>query len=108
MVRKIDPDRNRFKQIVRGKIRENLKQYRKRSDFAGTINKSINEVLSRTIVTTITTQLVVVILLVFGGEVLFDFALTLFLGFLVGTYSSWFVASPVVVEWEDRRPSRFK
>jgi len=94
--------------VVFDRIRENLKQFRRRSDFGSTINRSINEVLSRTIVTTITTQIVVIILLFFGGEVLFDFALTLFLGFLVGTYSSWFVASPVVVEWEERKPSRFK
>jgi preprotein translocase SecF subunit len=94
--------------VVFDRIRENLKQFRRRSDFGLTINRSINEVLSRTIITTITTQIVVVILLIFGGEVIFDFALTLFLGFLVGTYSSWFVASPIVVEWEERRPSRFK
>jgi preprotein translocase subunit SecF len=94
--------------VVFDRVRENLKQFRRRSDFAATINNSINEVLSRTIITTITTQIVVVILLFFGGEVLFDFALTLFLGFLVGTYSSWFVAAPVVVEWEERKPSRFK
>ena len=94
--------------VVFDRIRENLKQFRRRSDFGATINRSINEVLSRTIITTITTQIVVVILLIFGGEVLFDFALTLLLGFLVGTYSSWFVASPVVVEWEQRKPSRFK
>jgi preprotein translocase subunit SecF len=94
--------------VVFDRIRENLKQYRRRSDFGATINNSINEVLSRTIITTLTTQIVVVILLFFGGEVLFDFALTLFLGFIIGTYSSWFVASPIVVEWEERRPSRFK
>lgn len=94
--------------VVFDRIRENLKQYRRRSDFGATINNSINEVLSRTIITTLTTQIVVVILLFFGGEVLFDFALTLFLGIIVGTYSSWFVASPIVVEWEERRPSRFK
>jgi preprotein translocase subunit SecF len=94
--------------VVFDRIRENLKQYRRRSDFGTTINNSINEVLSRTIITTLTTQIVVVILMFFGGEVLFDFSLTLFLGFLVGTYSSWFVASPIVVEWEERRPSRFK
>ena len=60
------------------------------------------------IVTTVTTQLVVLTLLFFGGEVIFDFALTLAIGFVIGTYSSWFVASPIVVEWEERRPSRFK
>lgn len=94
--------------VVFDRIRENLKQFRKRSDFGSTINRSINEVLSRTIVTTITTQLVVLTLLFFGGEVIFDFALTLAIGFVIGTYSSWFVASPIVVEWEERRPSRFK
>jgi preprotein translocase subunit SecF len=94
--------------VVFDRIRENLKQFRKKSDFAGTINRSINEVLSRTFITTLTAQLVVVVLLFFGGDVLFDFALTLFLGFIIGTYSSWFVASPIVVEWEQRRPSRFK
>lgn len=94
--------------VVFDRIRENLKQFRRRADFAGTINKSINEVLSRTFITTLTAQLVVVVLLFFGGDVLFDFALTLFLGFVIGTYSSWFVASPIVVEWEARRPSRFK
>lgn len=94
--------------VVFDRIRENLKQFRKRSDFGSTINKSINEVLSRTIVTTVTTQLVVLSLLFFGGEVIFDFALTLAIGFVIGTYSSWFVASPIVVEWEERRPSRFK
>lgn len=94
--------------VVFDRIRENLKQFRKRSDFAGTINRSINEVLSRTFITTFTTQIVVVVLLFFGGDVLFDFSLTLFLGFTIGTYSSWFVASPIVVEWEERRPSRFK
>lgn len=94
--------------VVFDRIRENLKHFRRRSDFGATINNSINEVLSRTIITTLTTQIVVLILLFFGGEVIFDFALTLFLGFVVGTYSSWFVASPIVVEWEERRPSRFK
>ena len=94
--------------VVFDRIRENLKQFRRRSDFAATINKSINEVLSRTFVTTLTCQLVVLVLLFFGGDVLFDFALTLFLGFTIGTYSSWFVASPILVEWEERKPSRFK
>jgi preprotein translocase subunit SecF len=94
--------------VVFDRIRENLKQFRRRSDFGATINRSINEVLSRTFVTTLTVQLVVVILLLFGGEVLFDFSLTLFLGIVIGTYSSWFVASPILVEWEERKPSRFK
>jgi preprotein translocase subunit SecF len=69
---------------------------------------SINEVLSRTAITSITTMLVVLTILVFGGEVLFDFALALAFGIIVGTYSSVFVASPVLVEWEKRSPKRVK
>ncbi len=94
--------------VVYDRIRENLKQFRKRGDFAGTVNASINEVLSRTIITTGTTLLAVLSLLIFGGEVLRDFSLALFFGILVGTYSSVFVASPVIVEWEKRSPRRFK
>ena len=94
--------------VVYDRIRENLKQFRKRGDFAGTINGSINEVLSRTIVTSSTTLLAVLSLLIFGGEVLRDFSFALFLGVLVGTYSSVFVASPIIVEWEKRSPRRFK
>jgi preprotein translocase SecF subunit len=94
--------------VVYDRIRENLKHFRKRGDFAGTVNASINEVLSRTIITTSTTSLAVLSLLIFGGEVLRDFSLALFFGILVGTYSSVFVASPVIVEWEKRNPRRFK
>jgi len=94
--------------VVFDRIRENLKQFRKRTDYPSTINMSVNEVLSRTIITSITTLTVVLTLLVFGGEVLFDFALALALGILVGTYSSVFVASPILVEWEKRAPKRVK
>ena len=94
--------------VVFDRIRENLKQFRKRGDFAGTINSSINEVLSRTIITSTTTLLAVLSLLIFGGEVLREFSLALLLGVLVGTYSSVFVASPIIVEWEKRSPRRFK
>jgi preprotein translocase subunit SecF len=94
--------------VVYDRIRENLKLYRKRGDFAGTINASINEVLSRTIITGGTTLLAVLALFFLAGEVVHDFALTLLLGIIVGTYSSWFVASPIVVEWEKRSPKRFK
>jgi len=94
--------------VVFDRIRENLKNFRKRSDYPTTINMSINEVLSRTAITSITTMLVVLTILVFGGEVLFDFALALGLGIIVGTYSSVFVASPVIVEWEKRSPKRVK
>jgi preprotein translocase subunit SecF len=94
--------------VVYDRIRENLKKFRGKGEFIGTINRSINEVLSRTFNTSITVLFVVVVLYLFGGEVLKNFALALTLGVIVGTYSSIFVASPIVVEWEARRPKRFK
>ncbi|MGB2697715.1 MAG: protein translocase subunit SecF [Candidatus Zixiibacteriota bacterium] len=94
--------------VVFDRIRENLKLFRKKGDFATIINTSINEVLSRTVITSITTLSVVVTLFLVGGEVLHDFALALILGVIVGTYSSVFVASPIIVEWERQAPKRFK
>ena len=80
--------------VVYDRIRENLA--RRRGKLGEIINLSVNEVLSRTIVTTTTVFLVVVALYFFGGVVLRDFALAMILGVLVGTYSSVFVASPIV------------
>jgi preprotein translocase subunit SecF len=94
--------------VVFDRIRDNIKKYRSRGEFAGAVNLSINEVLSRTIGTSLTTLIVVLSLFIFGGEVLRNFSLALLLGIIVGTYSSVFVASPLVVEWEARRPQRFK
>jgi len=94
--------------VVFDRIRENLKKFRSRGEFVFSVNRSINEVLSRTVITTMTVMIVVVTLFFFGGEVLRDFSLALILGVIIGTYSSVFVASPIVVEWEARRPSRFK
>jgi preprotein translocase subunit SecF len=94
--------------VVFDRIRENLKLFRKKGDFVATINSSINEVLSRTIITSVTLLLVLLTLLFFGGHVLFNMALALTIGVAVGTYSSVFVASPIVVEWESRSPKRFK
>lgn len=94
--------------VVFDRIRENLKLFRKKGDFVSTFNISINEVLSRTIITAMTVFLVVVTLLLFGGQVLFSFALALTIGVVIGTYSSVFVASPIVIEWEARSPKRFK
>jgi preprotein translocase subunit SecF len=94
--------------VVFDRIRENLKLFRKKGDFVLTINSSINEVLSRTIITSLTVLLVLVTLLLFGGHVLFNLTLALTIGVVVGTYSSVFVASPIVVEWEARSPKRFK
>lgn len=94
--------------VVYDRIRENLKKHRAKGEFTYSVNRSINEVLSRTINTSLTVLCVVGTLFFFGGEVLHNFALALILGVIVGTYSSVFVASPIVVEWEARSPKRFK
>lgn len=94
--------------VVYDRIRENLKLFRKKGSYASTINASINEVLSRTIITSLTTFSVVFTLFLVGGEVVHDFALALMLGIIIGSYSSVFVASPIIVEWERRSPKRFK
>lgn len=87
--------------VVFDRIRENLHKNLKGSMFT-IFNQSINEVLSRTIVTSLTTFLAAVSLFLFGGEVIHDFALALVIGIVVGTYSSVFVASPIVSLWEER------
>ena len=94
--------------VIYDRIRENFRKYRKKADFVPAINRSINETLSRTINTSLSTLLVVVTLYFFGGEVLHDFALALIFGILVGTYSSMFVASPIIAVWEAVSPKRFK
>jgi preprotein translocase SecF subunit len=94
--------------VVFDRIRENLRLYRKKGDFEATINTSINEVLSRTIVTSLTVFITVLAIYLFGGNVVRDFALAMIMGVAVGTYSSVFVASPIIVEWENRSPKRFK
>jgi len=84
--------------VVFDRIRENLKKAR-REPLPQLVNDSINEVLSRTIITSLTVVLVLVPLVMFGGEVLHDFSLALLLGVMVGTYSSVFVASPILAVW---------
>lgn len=84
--------------VVFDRIRENLRT-RRRDSVETIINSGINQVLSRTLVTTLTVVLVLVPLTVFGGEVLHDFSLALLLGVLIGTYSSVFVASPLLCMW---------
>jgi len=91
--------------VVFDRIRENMKRYRKLS-FAEVINKSVNEMLSRTIITSLTTLIVVLSLYFFGGVVIHDFAFALVLGIIVGTYSSVFVASPIVYMWHKGKAPR--
>jgi preprotein translocase subunit SecF len=91
--------------VVFDRIRENLKVLRRES-YPNVINISINQTLSRTILTSGTTLLVVLVLYLFGGEVINDFAFALLIGVGIGTYSSIFIASPILVEWEARRQLR--
>lgn len=84
--------------VVFDRIRENLRT-RRRDDLAQVINQGINQVLSRTIVVSLTVFLVLVALFFFGGEVLHDFSFALLLGVVIGTYSSIFVASPLLLLW---------
>ncbi|NOY83604.1 MAG: protein translocase subunit SecF [Nitrospirae bacterium] len=88
--------------VVFDRIRENLKS-RKKETFGEVINRSINDNLSRTVITSMTTFLAVVALFLFGGEVIHDFALAVLLGVVVGTYSSWFIASSLLVTWQQKR-----
>ncbi len=84
--------------VVFDRIREDLKLVKGKS-YKEIANLSINQTLSRTVLTSFTTLLTVVMLLIFGGGAVKDFALALFIGILVGTYSSIFVATPVVLFW---------
>jgi preprotein translocase subunit SecF len=92
--------------VVFDRIRENLKvKHKDTSAFLSIVNKSLNETLNRTIITSVTTLIVVTILFFLGGEVLRAFAFALIVGILIGTYSSIFVASPIVVEWQLKKAS---
>lgn len=88
--------------VVFDRIRENL--HKKLSEpLTDVFNGSINEVLSRTVITSLTTFLAAISLLLFGGEVIHDFAFALVVGIVVATYSSIFIASPIVIELEKRK-----
>ena len=87
--------------VVFDRIRENLLG-RRRLSFSEIIDRSINECLSRTVVTSLTTLMAVVAMMVYGGHVIRDFTITLLIGIIVGTYSSMFVASPVLLYGHER------
>jgi len=93
--------------VIFDRIRENIR-LRKRKTFSETINLSVNDVLSRSLVTSITLLLAVLALLFFGGEVLHNFALALVIGLLIGSYSSVFVAGPMLVLWRGEKMTEVK
>ena len=88
--------------VVFDRIREDLRLMRK-AGYQQIVNVSINQTLSRTILTSLTTLLVVSALFFLGGQVINDFAFVLLVGVIVGTYSSIFVASPILVDWHLKR-----
>ena len=88
--------------VVFDRIRENLRQTR-REPLGDVVNRSINQTLSRTVLTSGLTFLAVLSIFVFGGEVLHNFAFALVVGILVGTYSSIAVAAPMLVAWQEYR-----
>ena len=88
--------------IVYDRIRENYGKHQKLG-FGEVVNRSINETLSRTILTSGTTLMVVLALFIFGGGVIHNFAFAMLVGILIGTYSSIFVDSPLLILWQDMR-----
>ena len=91
--------------VVYDRIRENF-SLRRRESYEKMIDISINQSLSRTVITSLTTLMVVMFLFFYGGEVIHDFAFALMVGIIVGTYSSIFVASPILIEWQNRLVGR--
>ncbi len=91
--------------VVYDRIREN-REKSKKAPLAALVNRSINQTLSRTVLTSGLTFLVVVALFALGGEVLRGFALVMLMGIIVGTYSSIFVAAPLVIVWEEWKTQR--
>ncbi len=93
--------------VLFDRIKENLRLLAK-EDFGKVINKSINEVLTRTVVTSLTVFIVASSLFFFGGEVIHTFAYIMLIGTVLGVFSSLFVCAPVVYEWEQRRKNRLR
>jgi len=91
--------------VVYDRIRENMGMQRGEG-FALLVNRSINETLSRTILTSLTTLLAVLALYIFGSEVIKGFAFAMIIGIIVGTYSSIYIASPLVVWWEELKKGK--
>jgi preprotein translocase subunit SecF len=87
--------------IVFDRIRENLRRYHK-NPLDVIINRSVNETLSRTLLTSLTTLVVLLSLFILGGGIIHDFAFAMIVGVLIGTYSSIFVASPILLIWQKK------
>lgn len=93
--------------VIFDRIRENLRKTRSKN-YAELFNQSINETLSRTVLTVLTVIVVDILLFIFGGEPLKNFAYTLLFGFFFGAYSSIFVASAILIDWQKSAAFRFR
>jgi len=93
--------------VIFDRIRENVRK-NVRQSLSDTINASINQTLGRTILTSFTVFVVVAVLFFFGGAVIHDFAFALLVGVVAGTYSTVFIASLIVLAWENIKPSKRK
>lgn len=87
--------------VVFDRIRENMRKNEEK-DLSETINLSVNQVISRTIVTSVTSAMVLLALFLFGGSVIHDFSFALLCGVIIGTYSSIFIASPILTLWKTK------
>jgi SecD/SecF fusion protein len=90
--------------IVFDRIRENVPRM-PRAAFSQIVNRSMSEVLTRSLITGLSTVFLITVLMIFGGDTLRDFALAMGIGVASGTYSSIFIASPVLTEWKEREPA---
>ena len=88
------------------RIREDLRT--RRGEVEDIMNQAINTTLSRTVLTSITTFVAVLVLYIFGGAALKDFSFSIMIGVIVGTYSSIFIASPIVYLWSKMRGSNLR
>ncbi len=93
--------------VVFDRIRENIPKFMKKT-LNDVVNISLNETLNRTVITSLTTMMVVVILFIWGGKVINLFAFALIVGIFIGTYSSLFVASPVMAYFEKRSAGPYR
>ncbi len=90
--------------VIFDRIRENLHGGLRGKDFSKLVNSSINQTLGRTIITSLTTIIVVFCLWILGSEAIKDFALALLVGITVGTYSTIYIASPILLYWHSKKP----
>ena len=93
--------------VIFDRVREKIRKYRG-DDYTAVFNESINETLSRTILTSLTTLFVVFCLFILGGETLKTFSFALLIGFVIGTYSTIFLASSLLIDWHKFKPHKFK